>query len=156
MRVHCCVLALLTIAFLDSGTCQAEPAQRIELSLISYNVHLLPDIALKIAGKRGASEYRAGAIGEKISGYDIIGLNEVFDQDHAERLLHRLQARNEQAFHVAKGPERSGRHLIGSGLLLASRFPIEETHTITYSQASRFVTSGFKADGFAAKGALHA
>jgi endonuclease/exonuclease/phosphatase family metal-dependent hydrolase len=41
-------------------------------------------------------------------------------------------------------------------LLLASRFPVEETHTITYTDASWFLDSGFKADGFAAKGALHA
>jgi endonuclease/exonuclease/phosphatase family metal-dependent hydrolase len=56
---------------------------------------------------------------------------------------------------IAKGPERSGRHLIGSGLVLLSRLPIEATHTVTYKDASRFLTHGLKADSFAAKGALH-
>ncbi len=46
--------------------------------------------------------------------------------------------------------------MVGGGLLLLSRFPIEQTHTVTYRNASRFLSSGFKADGFAAKGALHA
>lgn len=43
-----------------------------------------------------------------------------------------------------------------SGLLLLSRFVVEEQHTITYQAASGFATHGFRADSFAAKGAMHA
>ncbi|HEV3025290.1 MAG TPA: endonuclease/exonuclease/phosphatase family protein, partial [Pirellulales bacterium] len=53
-------------------------------------------------------------------------------------------------------PKPPGRSFANSGLLLLSRFPIVETHAITYSDASRFLTHGFRADAFAAKGALHA
>lgn len=47
-------------------------------------------------------------------------------------------------------------HLIGSGLAILSRFPVEESHTVSFTEASRFLDSGFRADGFAAKGAVHA
>jgi endonuclease/exonuclease/phosphatase family metal-dependent hydrolase len=45
---------------------------------------------------------------------------------------------------------------VGGGLLLLSRFPCEgEPHFITYKNASRVLTHGPKADGLAAKGAIH-
>jgi endonuclease/exonuclease/phosphatase family metal-dependent hydrolase len=79
-----------------------------------------------------------------------------FDRVHAQSLIDAFQAGDPNRFQVAKGPKRSGRRFVGSGLLLLSRYPIEESHTTTYKHSSRFLTSGFKADGFAAKGALHA
>lgn len=128
----------------------------VPMRIVSYNVHLLPDIAARLAGKRGESAYRAQAIGKQLAEFDLIGLSEAFDRDYTQALLRTLQSNPTIPFAIAHGPGRSGRHLIGSGLVLASRWPIEQTHTITYSQASRFLTDGFKADGFAAKGALHA
>ncbi len=131
--------------------------QRLPLNVIAYNVHLLPDIAAKVAGKRSEPEYRAKAIAEQLRRFDIIGICEAFDQQHSQTLIFNLLHDNpSKPFAFAIGPNRSGRHLIGSGLLFLSRFPIETTHTITFKQASRFITSGFRADGFAAKGVLHA
>lgn len=126
------------------------------MRIVAYNVHLLPDIAARLAGKRGESAYRAQAIGKQLAGFDLIGISEAFDHDYTQDLIGTLQSNLTTPFAIAHGPKRSGGHLIGSGLVLASRWPIEQTHTITYSQASRFLTDGFKADGFAAKGALHA
>ena len=128
----------------------------VPVNIVTYNVHLLPDVAAKIAGERSQSGYRARAIAEKLADYDVVGLCEAFDPNYSRTLLDGLQAESSDAFHVARGPERSGRALIHSGLVLLSRFEIEATHTITYRNASRFVTHGFRADGFAAKGALHA
>jgi endonuclease/exonuclease/phosphatase family metal-dependent hydrolase len=49
-----------------------------------------------------------------------------------------------------------GRHLIGGGLLLLTRLPIEgEPQVHTYSAASRVYSTGIKADGLAAKGVIH-
>lgn len=46
----------------------------IPLKILSYNVHLLPDVAARIAGKRSDSDYRAEAIGKQLVAYDIVGL----------------------------------------------------------------------------------
>lgn len=126
-----------------------------DVSVVAYNVHLLPKVALKVAGKRSNSEYRSQAIAERLAQFDILGISEAFDPAYSRTLIAGLEKQSGDELSIVKGPGRTGRHLIGSGLLIASRFPVVETHTITYSHASRFVTSGFKADGFAAKGALH-
>lgn len=153
-------LLLRRIAFLIGVLVVARPLaadeQIVPLRTITYNVHLLPDVAAKIAGKRGASDYRAIAIGKRLADYDLMGINEAFDSSRSRAMVQTLQASSPTKLALAFGPGRSGRHLIGSGLVLLSRWPIIDTHTITYADASRFLTSGFKADGFAAKGALHA
>lgn len=128
----------------------------IPVNIVTYNVHLLPDIAARIAGERSQSAYRARTIAEKLADYDIVGLCEAFDPDYSRTLIDGLQANSSEAFHVARGPRRSGRALTHSGLVLLTRYEIEQAHTITYRYASRFYTHGFRADGFAAKGALHA
>lgn len=173
LRVACLVLAFLGLMV---GSSVAEdhgwviPLQRIAaekasslihdrlvpIRVVAYNVHLLPDIASRIAGKRRDSAYRAKAIGKRLKEFDLVGISEAFDRSDASTLLKTLQTDGDAQFAMANGPARSGRHLIGSGLVLLSRWPIEQTHLLTYSHASRFLTSGFKADGFAAKGALHA
>ncbi|MEM8944800.1 MAG: endonuclease/exonuclease/phosphatase family protein [Planctomycetota bacterium] len=147
-------LALVLLVVVGAWTSRAR-AENYTLSAIAYNVHLLPDVALRIAGERGESRYRAERIGRQLAAYGLIGICEAFDGDHSRRLISSLQSHAEHELSIAYGPSRSGRHFIGSGLVLLSRWPIVERHTETYSHASRFVTSGFKADGFAAKGALH-
>jgi len=132
-----------------------EPSS-LPVRIVAYNVHLLPDLAARVAGKRSKSNYRAQAIGEQLAAYDLVGISEAFDRDYSQTLLDTLQAHSADHLSAVQGPQRSGRHLIGSGLMLLSRWPIEVSHTMTYSHASRFFTSGFKADGFAAKGAVHA
>ena len=133
----------------------SQQSQPKDISIVAYNVHLLPKVALKVAGKRSNSEYRAQAIAAQLAQDDIVGICEAFDRTYSHKLIYELQRQSENGFSIVKGPGRSGRHLIGSGLLLASRFPTMEVHTATYDHASRFLTSGLKADGFAAKGALH-
>ena len=134
----------------------SQKAPITSIKILAYNVHLLPNVALKVAGNRGDTEYRAGEIGKKLADYDIVGLCEVFDPQHSQKLYDAAQTATNDAFHIACGPKRIGVHLIGSGLAILSRFPVEESHTVSYTEASRFVDSGFKADGFAAKGAVHA
>ncbi len=149
------MLAAVVLALHATSRGRAHEAS-VPIRIVSYNVHLLPDVATRFAGKCSASQYRATAIGERFAPFDLIGISEAFDHDHTLALLNSLQTSSEVPLSIAWGPQRSGRHLIGSGLILLSHWPIEQTHTITYSHASRFIDSGFKADGFAAKGALHA
>jgi endonuclease/exonuclease/phosphatase family metal-dependent hydrolase len=125
--------------------------------LFFYNTHLLPGIAQTIAGHRGQDEYRTAAIAAKLHRYDLIGLCEVFESDRRREIIRIAQQDSRNAFRAIEQPKPWGRHFIGSGLLMLSRYPIEgEPHFITYRHASRIVTNGWKADGFAAKGAIHA
>lgn len=132
-----------------------KPTRPQTLTAVSYNVHLLPSVALPFAGERSAADYRAKKIADQLAGYDLIGLCEAFDATHRQTMIDQLQAHSDNGYHVAHGPGRSGSHLIGGGLLLLSKYPILETHTLTYQNATRLLTHGLKADGFAAKGALH-
>jgi endonuclease/exonuclease/phosphatase family metal-dependent hydrolase len=128
-----------------------------ELCVLFFNTHLLPAIAQSVAGHRGQDDYRTSAIGAAVAPYDLMGLCEVFESHRREEIVRSAQAAAGTTFHIAESPKPTGRHLIGGGLLLLSRLPIEgEPHHLTYRSASRFMTSGLKSDGFAAKGVLHA
>jgi endonuclease/exonuclease/phosphatase family metal-dependent hydrolase len=133
------------------------PSVHPELRVLFFNTHLLPAIAQGIAGHRGQDDYRTAAIAAQLHRYDLIGLCEVFES-HRRREIVRIVGENSyQAFHAIEPPKVWGRHLIGSGLLLLSRYPVEgEPHFVTYHSASRIITSGVRADGLAAKGAIHA
>lgn len=125
--------------------------------LLFFNAHLLPGIAQTIAGRRGQDDYRTAAIAAKLYRYDVIGLCEVFEGNRRREMIDVLQKDSRNAFQAIEQPKPWGRHLIGSGLLLLSRYPIDgKPHFITYRHASRVATNGWRADGFAAKGAIHA
>lgn len=124
--------------------------------IVTYNTHLLPAIALPFAGKRSAAAYRSQKIAEVLADYDVIGLCEVFACASRRKIIETLATESGDAIHFAQGPARSGRHMTNSGLLLCSRFPISDRNEMTYRSASRYITHGFKADSFAAKGASRA
>jgi endonuclease/exonuclease/phosphatase family metal-dependent hydrolase len=126
------------------------------LRIATLNTHLLPRVGQPFASHRGQPEYRAEKIGRWLASYDLVGLCEVFDDGYRQILLDAAQRSPPPAFQVLWTPKPLGRAFANSGLLLLSRFPIVEQHEITYAHASRFLTYGFRADAFAAKGALHA
>ncbi len=130
--------------------------QEQAFDVLTYNVHLLPSAARGIAGQRSQSELRASAIGRQLASFDVIGINEAFDKKLSNAMLQAAQSESSKPWYVVHGPQRSGRHLVSGGLLLLSRFPATQTHVMTFQHHTRFLTAGFKADGFAAKGALHA
>lgn len=137
------------------------PQEPAELRVLIFNTHLLPAIAQTVAGHRGQDDYRTEAIAKRIVGHDLIGLCEVFEASRRREIVRVVQeeaARQSQGAYVAvESPRVWGRSLIGSGLLLLSRYPLEgQPHFVTYKNASRVITSGIKADGLAAKGAIHA
>lgn len=127
------------------------------IRLLFFNTHLLPAIAQTLAGHRGQDDYRTAAIAAQLDRYDLVGLCEVFESRRRQEIIHILQQNSHNAFHAVEHPKPWGRHLIGSGLLLLSRYQIVgDPHFLTYKDASRVITNGWKADGFAAKGAIHA
>jgi endonuclease/exonuclease/phosphatase family metal-dependent hydrolase len=131
--------------------------QPATLRVITFNVQFLPNVAAYF-NKRNDASYRAQAIGKAVAGFDIIGLNELFDLRHREELLAELRnAWGDSHCHVVTAP-KDQYSLVGidSGLAIVTRFPIVESHSVPYGIGSSVAKYGMKADGLAAKGILHA
>ncbi|MBL9162604.1 MAG: endonuclease/exonuclease/phosphatase family protein [Planctomycetaceae bacterium] len=158
------LLAALGAAFARAARSSAQEllllppvAPEGNVRLLFFNTHLLPTIAQTVAGHRGQDDYRTAAIANQLDRFDLVGLCEVFESRRRQEIIRVLQSNSNNAFHAIEQPKPWGRHLIGSGLLLLSRYPIVgEPHFLTYQDASRVLTNGWKADGFAAKGVIHA
>ena len=150
--------ALLVAAGCQGGELTRTPPTEAELpgphattlNIVTLNTHLLPEVAIHVAGRRGAGDYRAGAIPGRLAGYDILGLCETFDNERTEILLAAFQEQAGTEWHHVRSPQRTER-LSAGGLLLISRFPIEESHWLQFENASRITQ-----DGLARKGVLHA
>jgi endonuclease/exonuclease/phosphatase family metal-dependent hydrolase len=141
------------------------PAQDVEsadgdsapLRVLFFNTHLLPGIAQTIAGHRGQDDYRVEAIAARLTRYDLVGLCEVFETRRRDAIIRHVQQASDSAYSWVASDGAAGRSLIGGGLLLLTRLPIEgEPQVRTYSAASRVYNTGIKADGLAAKGVIHA
>lgn len=124
------------------------------LRVISYNVQFLPGPAA-IANNRKNPKYRARTIGQKMSEFDIVCLNEVFDDAPRILLLDQLKRAWGDDYQVVTGPIPDDKRVNG-GLAIVSHLPMIQTHSTIYTKASDPKKYGFKADGFAAKGVLHA
>lgn len=155
LAVPACAVLFPSGLLQGQSTVAQQTNQAIDLRVISYNVHLLPKIAERFAGVRGNSKYRAGEIAGQLAGYDLIGLCETFNKRRRNELICKFTATNTK-FHIVHSPKPTGRAFTSGGLLLASRYPIVTSHVLTYQHASRFRTYGFRADGFSAKGVIHA
>ena len=147
---------LISAILLLSPTVVAEsepPGGRIRT--ISYNVQFLPGLAA-VANKRPDAAYRAQRLSRLLGTFDIVGLNEAFDDRHRQTILSGLQASWGHTFAVVTGPapDRPGR--VNGGLVLATRLPMIAHHSMIYRHCSRPEDFGLRADGHAAKGVLHA
>ncbi len=121
---------------------------------ISYNVQFLP-IPAHYQNKRGLPIYRANQLVKKMSGFDLIALNETFDDEPRKIICTGIKKKWGENYHYIYGPDPGdGRY--NGGLSLFSRFPFVETHTVVYKNYSSPLKYGLNADGFAAKGVLHA
>jgi endonuclease/exonuclease/phosphatase family metal-dependent hydrolase len=134
----------------------APAAEGRDLKVITFNVQFLPGIA-GLANQRVDPEYRARTLGKLLASYDIVGLNEVFDPGHRAILLNELRNCLGDDYHCATpAPQQQSAFGIGSGLAIVSRLSILASHSMAYGNDSSVWKYGFAADGFAAKGALHA
>ncbi len=122
--------------------------------VISYNVQFLPPIARHM-NKRPRHLYRAEQIAEKMAAFDLVGLNETFD-DEPRRIIHaHLRKKWGENCHIMFGPDpRDGRY--NGGLSLISRYRFIKTDSVIYKNFSSPLKYGIQADGFAAKGVLYA
>jgi endonuclease/exonuclease/phosphatase family metal-dependent hydrolase len=155
-----CALAASGVAtWLDRFAYSQDTDNRdgVPLSVLFFNTHLLPGVAQLVAGHRGQDDYRTQAIAARLTQYDIVGLCEVFETRRRDGIVRRVQEASGGAYSWVGSDGATGRSLIGGGLLLLTRMPIEgEPQVHAYSAASRVYNTGIKADGLAAKGVIHA
>ena len=76
-----------------------------QILIATYNANLLPPVANPFAGRRGNSDYRAGAVAEHLKQFDIIGFCEVFSADGSKKWLSHFPLAAAQAIRwsVARG-----------------------------------------------------
>lgn len=90
-------------------------------------------------------------IDECISAYDIICLQEVFSTMNSRKKQIINQAKNKGFLYHCQSPRPNPfyGHIIDSGLLILSKYPIVENDSVTFSE-------GKSADRLSAKGAIYA
>ncbi len=147
--------ALIALFVFTAQLTQAQSLTRGgQLKIISYNVQFLPQI-VSFANKRPLPEYRAATIGKALTGYDIVGLNELFAETPRDLIIGELQKAWGDSFHSFLSPKVDESRYTG-GLAIFSRLPFLETNVHTYVHFSKPEERGIKADGFVTKGVLHA
>ncbi len=146
-------ILLLLAALTSSGAvvaAEAGPAIRV----ITYNVQFLPGQA-GAQNERKDPEYRARRIAEEISGFDIVALQETFDEGHRAILVETLREAWGNALNMVVSPKPEG-FFANGGCLILTRLPILESDAGVYEHFSNPADFGFRADGFAAKGVIFA
>lgn len=148
-------VVLVAVLFLAAAIFDHAEAEEDanELTVISYNVQFLP-APVSFANKRKNPEYRARRIAEEASRFDVVGLNETFDERYRDIIVAELKKAWGGDLNVLLSPATPDR--FNGGCLLASRYPFIETNTMIYENFSSPEDYGMMADGHAAKGVLHA
>jgi len=134
--------------------CTAHAQEPPRIRVITYNVQFLPGIAAS-SNERPEPEYRATRIAEECSGYDIVALQETFELRHRAAIKDAVKAAWGGALNFIESPDEKGR-VTNGGCLLMTRMPIVAQDAIVYKNFSSPKDFGFRADGFAAKGAIWA
>jgi endonuclease/exonuclease/phosphatase family metal-dependent hydrolase len=148
------VFACITI---DASQTQADNAQNTDqnvLRVISYNVQFLPD-PVSWKNERPNPEYRAKRIADEIRNFDLAGLQEVFHVGHRDRLVAHTRANWNGELYELTSPQPESFFTSG-GCLLLSRRPLIASSSVVFKNFSKPADYGQRADGYAAKGVLHA
>ncbi len=123
------------------------------VSVITYNVQFLPGMASS-ANKRKEPHYRAERIAEEVSGFDIVALQETFHPRFRDIILEGLREAWDGELNVVVSPQPDGR--FNGGCLIATRLPIVASDAMIFEHFSSPEDYGVRADGYAAKGVIHA
>lgn len=143
----------LAVAVLWAHT-SAGAAEPRSLKVISYNVQFLPGLAA-VANKRKQPLYRAEQLGKQLAAFDIVCLQEVFEPKPRKTLLAGIEAAWGSDYQGIELRQPTDGRFMG-GLAIAARLPFLETNETTFTAFSDPKKYGIGADGFAAKGVLHA
>jgi len=124
------------------------------ITVITYNVQFLPAIASS-QNERGDPQYRANRIAQEVSRFDIVALQETFDKRYRDRIIDGVRKAWGGTLNTVVSPKPADRFTNG-GCLLLTRLPILDSNSIVFEHYSSPMKYGLRADGFAAKGVIHA
>ncbi len=124
------------------------------LRVITYNVQFLPEPA-SFQNARPKPEYRARRIAQEVSRYDIVALQETFHAGIRKQIVSQVRTAWNGNFDHLASPTPAGFFTSG-GCLLMSQLPMQEKSTTVFAHYSKPRDYGLRADGFAAKGVIHA
>ena len=131
----------------------ANAVEDSTISVITYNVQFLPGIAA-VANKRKEPAYRAQRIAEEISQFDIIALQETFHDKYRQQIIDGVRDQWNGEGNVFVSPKPEDR--FNGGCLVMTRLLILDTNALIFENFSSPDDYGVRADGFAAKGVIHA
>ncbi len=151
---RCGVPMLLAIFCVFLRPVAAEESANDQLRVITYNVQFLPDPA-SYRNERPNPEYRAAQIAKQVRRFDIIALQETFHKTHRAQIVTGIKKSWAGELQMVASPTPEGFFTSG-GCLLVSKTPITTRHTTVFSHYSKPADYGLRADGYAAKGVLHA
>ena len=129
-------------------------ADRSTIRVLTYNVQFLPGLA-STRNKRPNPVYRAVRIAEEASRYDLVGLPETFHPTHRDLIVGTLDKLWEGVLSTVVSPKPKS-FFTNGGCLIATRMPIVSHDSVVYKHFSQPKDYGLRADGFAAKGVIHA
>lgn len=146
----------LMLSLLFTGLAFAQDAASpSRLRVITYNVQFLPGPAAAM-NERKEPDYRAARIAEEVAKFDIVALQEVFDQKWQDAIADGVRmVWGDDRFHRLSSPMADG-HQYNGGCMILSRYPFVTTNAVVFKAFSKPEDFGFRADGFAAKGVIHA
>jgi endonuclease/exonuclease/phosphatase family metal-dependent hydrolase len=122
------------------------------LKVITYNVQFLP---APPANERPNPEYRAKRIVEEVGKFDIVGLQEAFFEAHRQIIVDGVRTAWGGELNYVVSPKVEA-HAFNGGCLILTRWPVLEENATVYTHFSSPRDYGIRADGFAAKGVIHA
>ena len=148
-------IVLSSAVMATGGACSiANELPHATIRVLTYNVQFLPEPA-SAKNERPDPAYRAGQIAEQVSRFDLVGLQETFHTEHRRQILDQVRQRWRDVFHLVESPTPEGFFTSG-GCLIATRLPILCSNSTVYKHFSKPSDFGLRADGYAAKGVIHA
>lgn len=150
-------LALVTAAVVwAGGACADQRAddEQARLRIITYNVQFLPE-PVSWKNERPQPEYRTRRIAEELRNFDVVGLQELFHETYRNQLIEHTRTAWNGILHRVLSPHPPGFHTSG-GCVLLTRRPLLTSGSMVFANFSKPEEFGLRADGHAAKGAIHA
>ena len=148
---------LFLVLLFDGASCiafaQTAPNPKT-LKVITYNVQFLPGFAGRW-NRRAEPDYRAQRIAEEVAGFDIVGLQETFDTKYRRRIIDGVREKWSEGLNHVVSPMADD-HITNGGCLILTRMPILKSNSTVFKHYSSPADHGLRADGFAAKGVIHA
>jgi endonuclease/exonuclease/phosphatase family metal-dependent hydrolase len=150
-------LTLVLLTTTTSELIRAEdstPPATTTFRVITYNVQFLPAPASS-KNERPQPEYRAHQIADKVSPYDLVALQETFHKQHRSILMDQLRTTWNGILHEHHSPTPEGFYTSGGCLLMTKR-AMQDKSALVFTDYSHPQEYGLRADGYAAKGVIHA